>query len=67
MVPTGKKVPGLWVLDDRVGTWPELSVAVGSVQETVVPVDPLLTAVDTSLMQAMVGGMESTETRVDFY
>ena len=42
---------------------PELSVAVGSVQETVVPVTPLLTVVETSLMQAITGAMVSTDER----
>ena len=61
VVPTWKNCPGLAVLDDRFGTWPELSVAVGSVQDTVVPPTPLPTVAETSLIQAMVGGMVSTD------
>ena len=60
MVPTGKNCPGVWVLVDRDAV-PPLSVAVGSVQVTVVPPTPLLTALVTSLMQETVGGMVSTE------
>ena len=59
MLPTVKKFPGAAVLDDR-ETVPELSVAVGSVQVTVVPPTPVLTVVETSLMQAMTGSMVST-------
>ena len=67
VVPTGKKVPGAWVLDEA-GVAPELSVAVGSVHVTVVPVTPLLTVVETSLMHETVGGMVSTikEKRIHF-
>ena len=39
VVPTRKKFPGACVLDDK-ETNPELSVAVGSVQVTVVPPVP---------------------------
>ena len=60
MVPTGKKVPGACVLDVR-ETVPELSVAVGSVHVTTVPVTPLLTVSVMSLMHAMTGAMVSTE------
>ena len=59
VVPTSKKFPGAWVLPVRVTT-PELSVAVGSVQLTVVPVSPELTVVDTSLIQAITGSTVST-------
>ena len=59
VVPTGKKVPGAWVLDVR-ETTPELSVAVGSVQVTVVPVTPVLTVSVMSLMHAMTGATVST-------
>ena len=41
-------------------TTPELSVAVGSVHVTVVPVLPDETVVVTSLMQAMTGAVVST-------
>ena len=56
VVPTLKKVPGAWVLPVR-ETTPELSVAVGSVHVTVVPVLPAVTVVVTSLMQATTGGV----------
>ncbi len=59
MVPTTKKDPGAWLLDVRV-TMPELSVAVGSVQVTVVPATPVLTVWAMSLRQAMTGGIVST-------
>ncbi len=39
VVPRVKKVPGAWLLDDKV-TIPELSVAVGSVQVMMVPLVP---------------------------
>ena len=64
VVPTEKNDPGTWVLEVNV-SWPELSVAVGSVQVTVVPPTPLLTVVVTSLMQETVGGMVSTEIQMD--
>ncbi len=59
MVPTTKKVPGAWLLDVNV-TMPELSVAVGSVQVTVVPATPLPTVVVMSLIQLMTGGTVSS-------
>ena len=58
VVPTLKKVPGWWVLPVRVTT-PELSVAVGSVQLTVVPVLPDGTVVKISLMPLITGGVVS--------
>ena len=60
VVPTLKNVPGLWLLDERVTT-PELSVAVGSVQVTVVPEEPRATVTVTSVMQLTTGGVVSTE------
>ena len=54
-----KKVPGAWVLPVR-ETVPELSVAVGSVHETTVPVTPVLTVSVMSLMHAMTGATVST-------
>ena len=66
MVPTGKKVPGAWVLDDNEAV-PLLSVAVGSVQDTVVPPTPLFTVWVTSLMQEMMGAMVSTEEKKEDY
>ena len=59
VVPTGKNDPGVWVLDDR-DTMPELSVAVGSTQVTVLPLIPLVTVSNTSPMQETTGGMLST-------
>jgi len=60
VVPTLKNVPGKCVLDTD-GVAPELSVAVGSVHVTVVPVLPDATVTVTSLMHETVGGVESTE------
>ena len=59
VLPTAKNEPGAWLLSVKVVV-PELSVAVGSVQVTVVPPTPVLTVVVISLMQAMVGGVVST-------
>ena len=58
MVPTPKKDPGVCVLD--VVTPPELSVAVGSIQVTDVPVLPVVVDTVTSLMQLTTGAMVST-------
>ena len=59
VVPTLKKFPGACVLPVK-ETTPELSVAVGSVQVTVVPVTPVLTVSVMSLMHAITGGTVST-------
>ena len=61
MLPTTKNDPGARLLEDR-ETTPELSVAVGSIQERVAP--PMLrpTVPTTSLMHATTGGTSSTET-----
>ena len=60
VVPTLKKVPGEWVLPVRVTT-PELSVAVGSVQVTVVPVLPDETVLKISSMPLITGGVVSAK------
>ena len=60
MVPTPKKDPGVCVLV-LVGIAPELSVAVGSVQTTVVPVLPVVVVAVTSLMQLTVGATVSAD------
>ena len=59
VLPTGKNDPGVWVLDDR-DTIPELSVAVGSTQVTVLPLTPNVTVSNTSPMQETTGGILST-------
>ena len=59
MVPTPKNDPGVCVLE--VVTTPKLSVAVGSVQDTVVPVLPVVVVAVTSLMQLTTGAVLSTE------
>ena len=59
VVPTLKKFPGACVLPVR-ETTPELSVAVGSVQVTVVPATPVPTVSVMSLMHAITGGTVST-------
>ena len=59
VVPTLKKVPGAWVLPVK-ETTPELSVAVGSVHVTVVPVLPDVTVVVMSLRHVMTGAVVST-------
>ena len=59
VVPTLKKLPGEWVLPVRVAT-PKLSVAVGSVQLTVVPVLPAGTVVKISSIPLITGGVTST-------
>ena len=58
VVPTLKKVPGEWVLPVRVTT-PELSVAVGSLQLTVVPVLPDATVTTMSFTSVITGGVVS--------
>ena len=62
MLPTTKNDPGARLLEDK-ETTPELSVAVGSTQDTVVP--PTLRPIwlVTSLMQLTSGAMSSTEKR----
>ena len=64
MVPTPKKDPGVCVLD--VVTPPALSVAVGSVQVTVVPPLPVVVVAVTSLMQLTVGATLSTDEIMTF-
>ena len=63
VVPTLKKVPGWWVLSVRVTT-PELSVAVGSVQLTVVPVLPDGTVTTMSLASLITGGVVSARKQI---
>ena len=60
MFPTTKNDPGARLLDAKFTT-PELSVAVGSVQETTVP--PILKPISlmTSSMQFTIGALLSTE------
>ena len=66
MFPITKNDPGARLLDAKFTT-PELSVAVGSVQETTVP--PILKPISliTSSMQLTTGGMLSLSTEIQIY
>ena len=55
VVPIGKESPGLWV-DVRVCV-PELSVAVGAVQDIVPVASPLSVTPDTSLGHPLITGL----------
>ena len=58
-MPTKKKLPGARDLEAK-STTPELSVAVGSIQVTVVPGVPISTFSNTLSKQAITGGVPST-------
>ena len=66
MLPTTKNDPGARLLEDKVTT-PELSVAVGSTQDTVIP--PTLRPIwlVTSSIQATTGATSSTEIQTKVY
>ena len=59
--PIGKESPGLWV-DVRVCV-PELSVAVGAVQDIVPVAEPLSVTPDTSLGHPLITGPSTSEIR----
>ena len=58
VVPIGKESPGLWV-DVRVCV-PELSVAVGAVQDTIPVAIPLSVALDWLLGHPLITGLSSS-------
>ena len=60
VLPVTKNCPGECDLEDK-DTEPELSVAVGSEKVTTVPGEPKFVVSVTSSMQAITGGVPSTE------